>query len=270
MSENQKGTVITTLGLQLLAKLASIEGTALEFAGVEIGTGSPGEGENPSEFTELVSYKMDGKIAEYGYDEAVKDGYVVMQITNYTVQTGFVMTEIGLYAIDPDLGRILYAYLDLSDDPNYIMPAENGRSKIVQMKLHVIVGETTEIHATIDPISQVTYERFQKEVARLDKRLGELGRVLIGDEDTELEKNDTLFIVDGPPKPTRFEGAAYSNLVFGEQEPEAGTGGLWAREEGGNRLRASPADGSQDEAVTEGKLSVSEQAAPDADFFAKI
>lgn len=270
MSENRQGTVITTLGLQLLAKLASIEGTALEFAGVEIGTGSPGEGVNLSELTELFSYKMDGKIAEYGYDETAKDGYIVMQITNHTVQTGFVMTEIGLYAKDPDLGRILYAYLDLSDDPNYIMPAENGRSKIVQMKLHVIVGETKDIHATIDPISQVTYEKFQKEIARLDKRLGELGRVLIGNEDTELENNDTLFIVEGIPKPARFCGAVYSNLVFEEREPETENGGLWAKKEGGNLLRASPMDGSQGEAVIEGKLSVSGQAAPDADFFAKI
>lgn len=95
-------------------------------------------------------------------------------------------------------------------------------------------------------------------------------RILIGPEDTPMENNTTLFVVEGMPKPARFEGAAYSNLVFGEQEPGEGTGGLWAREEGGNRLRASPVDGSQGGAVTEGKLSVSEQADPDADFFAKL
>ena len=101
---------------------------------------------------------MDGRIAGYGYDDDAKDAYVVMQISNEQIETGFVMTEAGIYAKDPDLGEILYGYLDLSEDPNYIMPAENGRFKTVQIKMHVIVGEVQEISATINPLSQVTRE----------------------------------------------------------------------------------------------------------------
>ena len=106
-------------------------------------------------------------IADCGYDSETKNGYVVMQLSNDGLENGFVMTEIGLYAVDPDLGEILYAYVDMSDDPNYIMPAENGRHKLVQLKLHVIVGATKEIEASINPAAQITKEVFDREIQKI-------------------------------------------------------------------------------------------------------
>lgn len=162
---NNNGVIITTRGLQLLTKLAA-SATNLEFSNVKVGTGSPPEGMDPSGLTHLVAYKMDGLLADYGYDNDAMDGYVVMQITNTDITSGFIMTEVGLYAMDPDLGEILYAYVDLSGDPNHIMPAENGHSKTVQMKLHIIIGEVKEITATINPLAQVTREVLAKEMAK--------------------------------------------------------------------------------------------------------
>lgn len=163
MAANSEGTIITTRGLQLITKLAGARGQ-IEFTNVKVGTGRLPVGTDPAELTHLITYKMDGMIAGYGYDEEAKDAYVVMQIENEGIESGFIMTEVGLYAKDPDLGEILYAYVDLSNDPNHIMPAENGRSKTVQIKLHVIVGEVTELHAVINPLSQVTREEFDREL----------------------------------------------------------------------------------------------------------
>lgn len=163
MAANSEGTIITTRGLQLITKLAGARGQ-IEFTNVKVGTGRLPVGTDPAELTHLITYKMDGMIAGYGYDEEAKDAYVVMQIVNEGIESGFIMTEVGLYAKDPDLGEILYAYVDLSNDPNHIMPAENGRSKTVQIKLHVIVGEVTELHAVINPLSQVTREEFDREL----------------------------------------------------------------------------------------------------------
>lgn len=163
MAANSEGTIITTRGLQLITKLAGARGQ-IEFTNVKVGTGRLPIGTDPAELTHLITYKMDGMIAGYGYDEEAKDAYVVMQIVNEGIESGFIMTEVGLYAKDPDLGEILYAYVDLSNDPNHIMPAENGRSKTVQIKLHVIVGEVTELHAVINPLSQVTREEFDREL----------------------------------------------------------------------------------------------------------
>ena len=259
MPSNSGGTVITTRGLQLITKLVASE-SQMEFTHVKIGIGSPPEGTDASSLTHLVSYKMDGTIAEYGYDEEEQAAYVVMQLTNTAVEAGFVMTEIGLYANDPDLGEILYAYVDLSDDPNYIMPAENGRSKTVQIKLHVFVGGTTKITAVINPSSQITRAEFERILNEFEKRIG---RVIIGAADTQLEENDTLFVVDVADLPLKFEAASFSNLAFGAAAPGEG---LWAQ--AGGESREETAAGTP--RVTEGKLSVSEQPAPDADFFAKI
>ena len=88
------------------------------------------------------------------------------------------------------------------------------------------------------------------------------GRVFVGAEDTDLEENDTLFVVDEPKK---FEAAAYNNLVFGAA---ASGDELWAQAGGDSRAAEGKAENNAN--ITEGKLSVSEQAAPDADFFAQI
>ncbi len=163
---NIDGVTITSRGLRLITKLVAAK-SQMEFTNVKVGTGILAEGDNPYELTHLVQYKMDGMIAGYGFDEAAMDAYVVMQLSNNQVETGFVMTEVGLYAMDPDIGEILYGYLDLSKDPNYIMPAENGRAKTVQIKLHVIVGEVKEIKASVSPLSQVTREELEKELEKL-------------------------------------------------------------------------------------------------------
>lgn len=175
-------TVITTRGLQLLARLAS-GAEQLEFTGVKVGTGIVPDGTDPAQLMHLVSYKMDGMIADYGYDQETDDAFVVMQITNAGITSGFVMTEVGLFAMDPDRGEILYAYVDLSEDPNYIMPEENGRAKTVQIKMHVVVGEAADITATINPLSQVTMEAFQRELGKkTDSEGGDISDAVAGFE----------------------------------------------------------------------------------------
>ncbi len=175
-------TVITTRGLQLLARLAS-GAEQLEFTGVKVGTGVVPDGTDPAQLMHLVSYKMDGMIADYGYDQETDDAFVVMQITNAGITSGFVMTEVGLFAMDPDRGEILYAYVDLSEDPNYIMPEENGRAKTVQIKMHVVVGEAADITATINPLSQVTMEVFQRELGKkTDSEGGDISEAVAGFE----------------------------------------------------------------------------------------
>ena len=256
MPSNNQGTIITTRGLQLITKLVASQ-TSMQFTNVKVGTGSPDEGTDPSGLTHLVAYKMDGLIAEYGYDDTPGEAYVVMQISNSNIENGFVMTEIGVYAQDPDLGEILFAYVNLSDDPNYIMPAENGRSKTVQIKLHLIIGEVSGITATINPLAQVTRAEFDRAIQDLAKMIGQ---VKIGAENTELSNHDTLFIVG--ESESLFRGVSYTNMTFGAA---ASGNELWAQV--GGEARESEENGL---GIVEGKLSVSEHPAPDADFFAKI
>lgn len=88
------GTVVTRKGLQLITKLVASE-TALTFTRVAIGTGKVPGGYDPGSMTGLNEYKMDGSIASHSAsgDEAS----VVMQISSIGVETGFTITEAGLF-----------------------------------------------------------------------------------------------------------------------------------------------------------------------------
>lgn len=163
MGENKDGTTLTVLGRQLLTKLSVGQGP-LRITRAAIGTGKL-EGD-PALLEGLVGYEMDAMVAGYGVDGGSHEAYVTIQVSNADVVQGFYMTEIGIYAQDPDDGEVLYAYVGLSDDPNYIMPPETGRSKLVQFKVHMIVGDAAGVTATINPLSQVTREEYDAGMAK--------------------------------------------------------------------------------------------------------
>ena len=147
------GTVITKKGLQLIAKLVA-SGTALTFTRVSVGTGSVPAGYDPGNITDLNNYKMDGSISSCSFlgDEAS----IIMQISSLGVETGFTITETGLFATDPDEGEILYSYLDLSKDPQYVYEENSAISKFVEMTLVVKVGTVERVTAQLNPHSLLT------------------------------------------------------------------------------------------------------------------
>lgn len=147
------GTVITKKGLQLIAKLVA-SGTALTFTRVSVGTGSVPAGYDPGSMTDLNNYKMDGSISSCSFlgDEAS----IIMQISSLGVENGFTITETGLFATDPDEGEILYSYLDLSKDPQYVYEENSAISKFVEMTLVVKVGTVERVTAQLNPRSLLT------------------------------------------------------------------------------------------------------------------
>ncbi len=147
------GTVITKKGLQLIAKLVA-SGTALTFTRVSVGTGSVPAGYDPGSMTDLNNYKMDGSISSCSFlgDEAS----IIMQISSLGVEVGFTITETGLFATDPDEGEILYSYLDLSKDPQYVYEENSAISKFVEMTLVVKVGTVERVTAQLNPRSLLT------------------------------------------------------------------------------------------------------------------
>lgn len=147
------GTVITKKGLQLIAKLVA-SGTALSFTRVAVGIGSVPPGYDPGSMTDLNNYKMDGLI--YSCSASGDEASIIMQISSIGVTTGFTITEAGLFATDPDDGEVLYAYLDMSKDPQYIYPENSAISKFVEMTLIVKVGTVDKVTAYINPGSLLT------------------------------------------------------------------------------------------------------------------
>lgn len=143
-----QGTVITNKGLQLIAKLVA-SGTALSFTRAAVGIGSVPSGYDPTNMTNLNKYKMDGSIASCS--SSGDTASIIFQISSIGVSAGFTITEAGLFATDPDEGEILYCYLDMSSDPQYIYAEGSAISKFVEMTLTVVVGSVQSITAYINP-----------------------------------------------------------------------------------------------------------------------
>lgn len=153
------GTFITRKGLNLITKLVAAKGT-LSFSSAAVGTGKPPEGYSPDSMISLSSYKMDAEIADYGIQE--DKAYVTMQVSSDQVEEGFLLTEVGLYATDPDEGEILYAYMDISTDPTYIYAnGSANRTKYAEFTLYVLVGTVEKVTAAVTPGSIITKETFK-------------------------------------------------------------------------------------------------------------
>lgn len=162
------GTVITKKGMQLLVKVLASE-TMLKFTRVEVGTGGLPAGYDPANMVRLNRYKMDAVIAKCKADGDVAK--ITMQLGSQGIESGFIMSEIGIYAEDPDVGDILYAYLDLQDDPQYIY-AEGGQAqKFLMFTLEVAIEESAKVSAYINPEGLITRAEFERELRDVKEEL---------------------------------------------------------------------------------------------------
>ena len=153
------GTVITKNGMRLLTKLIAAK-SVLNFTRVEIGTGILPKGFDPASMVGLVQYKMNGMITRCKAEDDIAQ--LTMQVSSAGVETGFTMTELGVYAEDPDKGEILYAYLDMADDPQYIYAEGGEAQKFLDITLDIAIDGATKITAFINPNGMVTIEMFEE------------------------------------------------------------------------------------------------------------
>lgn len=141
------GFVLTTLGLALQAKAQT--GTTLSFTKMQAGDGTL-SGQVPSELTALINVKI-SSIPITGFKKPSPTVAAVMAyFNNSSLSTGFYLREIGLFATDPDLGEILYAYGNAGSSAEYI-PAYGGASIIEKnVSLNCIIGNAANVSAIID------------------------------------------------------------------------------------------------------------------------
>ena len=156
------GTIITRKGVALIAKLLATE-QQLTFTRAAVGTGSCPSGYDPASMLDLNQYRMDGAIA--GFKAEGEKATVTFQISSEDVDEGFVITEAGVYAEDVDEGEILYAYLDLIGDPQYVYPKGGVVQKFAEIDFKTIVGQVKSVTATISPSSLVTRETYDAGMA---------------------------------------------------------------------------------------------------------
>lgn len=152
------GTFVVSKGFRLLTKLAASQGS-LQFTRAAVGTGKPPEGYSPESMIGLNAYKIDAEIADYWVQDDM--AYITVQVSSDNVTEGFLVTEVGVFAEDPDEGEILYGYMDISTDPTYIYAnGSTNRSKFAEFTLYVLVGSVSNVIAAVTPGSIITRDTF--------------------------------------------------------------------------------------------------------------
>lgn len=134
---------LTDAGRALIVK--ALSGETLTFTKLAIGTGDdPGE---VSDLTDLVSSVVDMQITSIEKG----DGVVKLEgsFDNSILNAGIYAKELGVFAEDPDIGEILYAYANAGEFPAYI-PADSSNSfERITMRVLVAVGDAENIEAVI-------------------------------------------------------------------------------------------------------------------------
>lgn len=123
-----KEAVLTTKGIALLAK-AQAEKKTIELTRAATGNGTYEDGEDIAALTALKSYQQEFALTTVKRQNET-NVFVQFTITNNpsygSLAHGYYVTEVGLFANDPDEGEILYALAIGETDQWDYLPAYNS------------------------------------------------------------------------------------------------------------------------------------------------
>ena len=155
MAEWSNATM-TDVGADLQAKVNAGR-TKLTFTKIKVGSGV--NATNPLALTDVLSSKWE--TTNFVVKQEGKIVSVDTFITNNGITEAFRMSEIGLFAQDPDKGEVLYAYL--TDPEPDRMPAEGG-SVVVSQELNIgmIFSNTGNVSLTVNMGALVNQEQLKE------------------------------------------------------------------------------------------------------------
>lgn len=157
MAEWSNATM-TDVGGDLQAKVNAGK-TKLTFTKIKVGSGV--NATNPLALTDVISSKWE--TTNFVVKQEGKIVSVDTFITNTGIHEAFRMSEIGLFAQDPDKGEILYAYL--TDPEPDRMPAEGGSVVVSQeLTIGMVFSNTGNVSLTVNMGALVTHEQLTEAV----------------------------------------------------------------------------------------------------------
>ena len=155
MAEWSNATM-TDVGADLQAKVNAGK-TKLTFTKIKVGSGV--NATNPLALTDVISSKWE--TTNFVVKQEGKIVSVDTFITNTGIHEAFRMSEIGLFAQDPDKGEILYAYL--TDPEPDRMPAEGGSVVVSQeLTIGMVFSNTGNVSLTVNMGALVTNEQLER------------------------------------------------------------------------------------------------------------
>lgn len=196
MAEWSNATM-TDVGAALQAKVNAGK-TKLTFTKIKVGSGV--NATNPLALTDIISSKWE--TTNFVVKQEGKIVSVDTFITNNGITEAFRMSEIGLFAQDPDKGEVLYAYL--TDPEPDRMPAEGGSVVVSQeLTIGMVFSNTGNVSLTVNMGALVTHEQLERHNADAnahDKRFNaiiqQLNNMITSvDNSASLAKAPTLQLV---------------------------------------------------------------------------
>ena len=155
MAEWSNATM-TDVGADLQAKVNAGK-TKLIFTKIKVGSGV--NATNPLALTDVLSSKWE--TTNFVVKQEGKIVSVDTFITNNGITEAFRMSEIGLFAQDPDKGEVLYAYL--TDPEPDRMPAAGGSVVVSQeLTIGMIFSNTGNVSLTVNMGALVTREQLER------------------------------------------------------------------------------------------------------------
>ncbi len=159
MALYEDGSYSSASGIALIAKVLAGR-CAMNYTRAAVGKGTIPEGESPKTMTAPADYVMDAQISAIT-NPVDGECQVTVQINSSNVTQGFYLTNIVLFAEDPDEGEVAYTYLSLENEPEWIRPASSTVGKLATFDLIAAVGDVDTVHANIDPDAIVTAAQVQ-------------------------------------------------------------------------------------------------------------
>ena len=184
---------ITVKGAVAIAAL--VAGGTLEFTRISVGDGNIPAGQTAMTMTDLANHLFDVDINEV-YSDSESQATVTGVFNNSQTQTGFYYRELGLFAKDPATGaEILYCYGNAGTEAEWISPA--GEESVIEKEVHIVtlVGNATEVTATLKSGIYSTIEKTQGWLALkadLDATAAEGGRVVASQ--MRFDATQTLYV----------------------------------------------------------------------------
>lgn len=168
---------LTNKGRSLQAKAQA--GAELHYTKFVIGDGQL-VGQSISALTNVISAKktIDVTRLKMTPPNQATIGFV---LSNQDVTTGFFFREIGLYALDPDDGEILYYYLNAGDTADYI-PAAGGIDVIDKnFDVLVYVGQAQKVTAIVDEnLVYVTHKELEEAIDGINPEVPDASLTVAG------------------------------------------------------------------------------------------
>ncbi|UUZ93259.1 tail fiber protein [Paenibacillus sp. P25] len=136
--------IITNAGQVLWAKVQT--GAALTFTRMQIGSYKQQAGDDPATFTACRTPIAFFPISNYSRTGSTAQIRGIFQNTSLTSNT--YTCEIGLYAQDPDIGEIMYAYANAGANGDTFPPFASGPFSR-QFKISLALGNATTVTAQV-------------------------------------------------------------------------------------------------------------------------